>query len=1175
MRAKKLIGMLLTFAMAVSLLLTMSLNVFAEDPQPEPYDGPDVGAGAYTDTGSVSAGSGDGADVSDPQLGSAPMNGYQRVDPETGLQSGNEGVMIDFDGTITVSQDVTIKGRPGQSAILIARGRNVTIEIKADVTLDVRGGDADGMTGAGAGIEVPEGSSLTVIGLGKLLAVGGGAAVGGRGENGQDGRVDRAKEWCYSGAGGRGGNGGGGAGAGIGGRGGSGGLGGEGGKGVESRAASSYVAMVSGKPGAQGGSGSAGNACGGVTISKTVKLDVTGGSASAVQTSGGNFGQTGIQRWYFIYGGWGGGGGGAGGNGCSGAQIGTGGSGGGGGGGGGSGIIDYWALTVDFERCIGTGLGGEGGKGAVEGEKGNDMGPSRDTGKPPHAPVAGNGGAGGNAAGGSGVQAPVRYLEVVGVPKARQGLVFNGKLQSGIPEEYGYYTRGNMHDAAGTYTCRVTLRDGYCWSDGTLTVKSIEWSIAKKPVILPPGRLHYSGYELTAYKETDTYSVEGGKGTEIGAYTAKLKLKEPRNYKWENSDAETIEVHFDIHRYEDVNHLGRCDHCGGTDRHYYNVITYLDRIVTDYNTVRTEEKTCAIARTVLADDTEWVTGTTSEKIWYVVDENVSLNNRPVVKGNIGLILMNGKTLTANKGITVEDGNSLSIYSQSDDKNTMGALNAGTSGVTAIGGSVGGRNGRYSGGNGGNCGSVFIHGGNIKLEAEDAPCIGGGNGNDALDLDLTRDPHGNPGRGGDGGNGGNVYIYDGNIFLKASGTACIGGGNGGDGGDNYFVTNMSRRYGGDGGNGGASGRVSLYGGNTTLITDSLLCIGGGTGGVGGEARFRYRWDVPIPGHNGKDGSNGALTNRHRNIFGSPVIKERVGFLSVVYRNEYVEEEKKIVIITVGDKNAYVGDAVPQLGAGDYTVSGLVDGDTLLIVPTLSYESEPDMSKSGSVKIVAAGADAGSDYEIIYFPGKLTVSSKPALIDEAPATIEDAEYVMPILDVSAGYVMPYMDVSIGDYFYDAVEWADQNDITDGVDAQHFAPDAPVTRAQVVTFLWRAAGCPMVNYAMNVTDVEGKYYTEAVRWALAEGITKGTSETTFSPDMICTRGQIVAFLARFAGVQDAQTESVFADVQPTDFFAAAVRWAKDNGVTAGTSDTTFGPNEACTRAQVVTFLYRWMVR
>ena len=175
--------------------------------------------------------------------------------------------------------------------------------------------------------------------------------------------------------------------------------------------------------------------------------------------------------------------------------------------------------------------------------------------------------------------------------------------------------------------------------------------------------------------------------------------------------------------------------------------------------------------------------------------------------------------------------------------------------------------------------------------------------------------------------------------------------------------------------------------------------------------------------------------------------------------------------------------------------------------------------------------------------------------------------------------FVDVKSTDYFYDAVLWAAENDITKGTDAVHFSPNMGTTRAQVVTFLWRAAGCPEPKGdAGKFVDVPAnEYYAKAVAWAIEQVITKGTSETTFSPDVVCTRGQIVTFLARFAGVADeaAGYTHGFTDVKATDYFNNAVAWAKDNKVTEGTSATTFSPNTDCTRAQVVTFLYRWMVK
>ena len=177
------------------------------------------------------------------------------------------------------------------------------------------------------------------------------------------------------------------------------------------------------------------------------------------------------------------------------------------------------------------------------------------------------------------------------------------------------------------------------------------------------------------------------------------------------------------------------------------------------------------------------------------------------------------------------------------------------------------------------------------------------------------------------------------------------------------------------------------------------------------------------------------------------------------------------------------------------------------------------------------------------------------------------------------LPFTDVAVTDYYYDAVLWAAENGITGGVDDTHFAPNAPCTRAQIVTFLWRAAGSPVVNYAMNFSDVPADaYYAEAVRWAVSQGITTGTGNgSAFSPDATCTRAQAMAFLyrseqARGGGMQGAwMFLNPFSDVDLESYFGEAVMWAVANGVTNGSSDTTFSPNDDCTRAQIVVFLYR----
>ena len=169
--------------------------------------------------------------------------------------------------------------------------------------------------------------------------------------------------------------------------------------------------------------------------------------------------------------------------------------------------------------------------------------------------------------------------------------------------------------------------------------------------------------------------------------------------------------------------------------------------------------------------------------------------------------------------------------------------------------------------------------------------------------------------------------------------------------------------------------------------------------------------------------------------------------------------------------------------------------------------------------------------------------------------------------------FVDVATGSYYEDAVDWAVENGITKGTDDTHFSPDGICTRAQAVTFLWRAAGSPEPETrAMPFTDVPaGSYYYDAVLWAVENGITKGTSDTTFSPNMTCSRAQIVAFLWRSEKSPAAGTVNPFADVKADAYYADAVLWAVKEDVTKGTTATTFSPDANCTRAQIVTFIWR----
>ena len=167
--------------------------------------------------------------------------------------------------------------------------------------------------------------------------------------------------------------------------------------------------------------------------------------------------------------------------------------------------------------------------------------------------------------------------------------------------------------------------------------------------------------------------------------------------------------------------------------------------------------------------------------------------------------------------------------------------------------------------------------------------------------------------------------------------------------------------------------------------------------------------------------------------------------------------------------------------------------------------------------------------------------------------------------------FVDVPASAYYYDAVKWAAEQGITGGTDENHFSPDASCTRAQIVTFLWRAAGSPVVNYILPFEDVaESSYYAEAVRWAASQGIVSGVSPTRFGPDLPCTRAQAMTFLYGAMGSPAVTGGSGFLDVDSGAYYAGPVAWAVKNHITSGTGNGLFGTENICTRAQIVTFLF-----
>ena len=247
--------------------------------------------------------------------------------------------------------------------------------------------------------------------------------------------------------------------------------------------------------------------------------------------------------------------------------------------------------------------------------------------------------------------------------------------------------------------------------------------------------------------------------------------------------------------------------------------------------------------------------------------------------------------------------------------------------------------------------------------------------------------------------------------------------------------------------------------------------------------------------------------------------------------------------------------------------------------------PGKTENGTVTVSPRSAEKGDTVTITVKPDSgyqlddLTVTDKNGnelkLTDKGNGKYT---FTMPAgkVEINTAFVKevetsPFSDVSASNYYYEAVKWAQEKGITGGIGNGLFGSNQPCTRGQIVTFLWRAAGSPVVNYAMNMTDVaEDAYYGEAVRWALSEGITTGTGDGKFSPDATCNRAQSVTFLFRAIGkIVDSKAE--FGDVLTDSYYANAVAWAVENGITNGIGDGLFGPDNSCTRAQIVTFLFR----
>ena len=311
------------------------------------------------------------------------------------------------------------------------------------------------------------------------------------------------------------------------------------------------------------------------------------------------------------------------------------------------------------------------------------------------------------------------------------------------------------------------------------------------------------------------------------------------------------------------------------------------------------------------------------------------------------------------------------------------------------------------------------------------------------------------------------------------------------------------------------------------------------------------------------------------------------------------DKTVTWISADEKIATVENGVvTAVGNGTTTITAQTGEKTATCVVTVrTYSSgggssspsysvtTPSKTENGTVTVSPRSAEKGDTVTITVKPDSgyhlddLTVTDKNGnelkLTDKGNGKYT---FTMPAskVEINTSFVMevetsPFSDVSTSAYYYEAVKWAQEKGITGGIGNGLFGPNQPCTRAQIVTFLWRAAGSPEPKSMSSFSDVSAdSYYAKAVAWAVENGITTGTGDGKFSPDATCTRAQSVTFLFRAIGkLVDSKAE--FSDVLTDSYYANAVAWAVENGVTNGIGDGLFGPDNSCTRAQIVTFLFR----
>ena len=325
----------------------------------------------------------------------------------------------------------------------------------------------------------------------------------------------------------------------------------------------------------------------------------------------------------------------------------------------------------------------------------------------------------------------------------------------------------------------------------------------------------------------------------------------------------------------------------------------------------------------------------------------------------------------------------------------------------------------------------------------------------------------------------------------------------------------------------------------------------------------------------DGNGGRPTNSTMTTTGKKLASLPIATRSGRYSFDGWYTEKnggtKITTATLFDKDTTV--------YAHWTYTGSTGGGVT------TYPITVKSAKNGDVTASHKSAAKGTTITLTVDPDKSYVLDTLTVLDgkdkEIKLTEKNGKYTFKMPDskveiqatfVKETEISPFGDVSTDAYYYEAVKWAQKKGITGGIGNDLFGPNQPCTRAQIATFLWRAAGSPEPKNMSSFSDVPtDSYYAKAVAWAVENGITTGTGDGKFSPNAPCTRAQSVTFLYRASGSPAVSDSAVFADVEANAFYADAVAWAVANGVTNGTTSSTFSPDNGCTRAQIVTFLYR----